>query len=724
MAITFVAAGTGTGGTGTATPGMPAGATTGDILILVIEGEGEDANADSPPTGGAWNTIGSIASATDGAVDRTRCSVYWAWYNSGINRVVPDAGNHTIARIYAFRGVDTTDPIDATSTSGSALNATSHTAATGLSSVTNGAMAVLAYTHGDGTGTVPASWANANLVSANNGGYYENNSGSDGTVGIIYGIKTTAGAIGSFTWSTTASEERAWWAMALRPLSESKNVTPGVGALVLAGLAATVFATNSINVSPALGEATLTGFNPTVAVSNNIQVSPDVGVLTFNGYVPDVIATVHQEVSPSLGELLLTGFEPTVFAQDLKEVLPDVGVLTFTGIEPIVFASDLQEILPDTGALIYTGIEPIITVGDAKNVSPGVGVLTYTGIEPTVFAQDLKEVSPDVGVGLFTGFEPTVEVSAGANVSPDVGVALFTGFEPSAVVNNIITTDVGVATLTGFEPTVAITDYIIVSPDVGALTLTGYEPTIGLTNNINVSPDSGVGLFTGFAPIINLTNHINITVGLGELLITGFIPTALTLSVDWNNPTSLTETAGSIVSGALTDVYKDSDATELVFAETVGTPGFDYTFEFGGDNSVPSSELLIHIEGYYDGNLAHIVKLQQWDYNASGWEDVTANSTDFPDETSEQNYVYRLLQGANYISSGNIKLRVVHTSAGNVNHQLHLDKFYLELVDDKEPLPLTGELVFTGFAPNILLPVLVYRWTGTEWLEEGYIKFT
>ena len=652
MAITFVAAGTGAGGTATATPGMPAGATTGDILILVIEGEGEDVNADSPPTGGAWNTIGSIASATDGAVDRTRCSVYWAWYDSGINRVVPDAGNHTIARIYALRGVDTTDPIDATSTSGSALNATSHTAATGLSSVTNGAMAVLAYTHGDGTGTVPASWANANLVSANNGGYYENNSGSDGTVGIIYGIKTTAGAIGSFTWGTTASEERAWWAMALRPLSESKNVTPGVGALVLAGLAATVFATNPINISPALGEATLTGFNPTVAVSNNIQVSPDVGVLTFDGYVPDVVATVNQEVSPGLGELLLTGFEPTVFAQDLKEV------------------------------------------------------------------------SPDVGVGLFTGFEPTVEVSAGANVSPDVGVALFTGFEPSAVINNIISPDVGVLTLTGIEPTVAITDYIIVSPDVGILTLTGYEPTIGLTNNINVSPDSGVGLFTGFAPIINLTNHINITVGLGELLITGFIPTALTLSVDWNNPTSLTETAGSIVSGALTDVYKDSDATELVFAETVGTPGFDYTFEFGGDNSVPSSELLIHIEGYYDGNLAHIVKLQQWDYNASGWEDVTANSTDFPDETSEQNYVYRLLQGANYISSGNIKLRVVHTSAGNVIHQLHLDKFYLELVDDKEPLPLTGELVFTGFVPYVLKPVIAYYWTGTEWLPIGYLNIT
>ena len=217
MAISFVSAGTGSGGTVTASPGMPSGATTDDILILVIEGEGEDTNADSPPTGGAWNTIGSVASATSGEVDRTRCSVYWAWYDAGLNLTVPDAGNHTIARAYAFRGVDTTTPIDATPTSGSSANATSHTASTGYTTVTNGAMAILAYTHGDGTGTVPVSWANTALVSANDGGYTQNDSGSDGTVGLIYGIDTTAGSIGSFTWSTTASEERAWWAFALRP---------------------------------------------------------------------------------------------------------------------------------------------------------------------------------------------------------------------------------------------------------------------------------------------------------------------------------------------------------------------------------------------------------------------------------------------------------------------------------------------------------------------------
>src|SRR3990167_1422053 len=101
----FVNAGTGAGGLDAVTPGAPASPTNGDIWVLVIEGEGEDTNADAPPTGGEWTAIndpgnGSVASATDGAVDRTRCSVYWHRYaGSDPNRVVPDAGNHTLARI-------------------------------------------------------------------------------------------------------------------------------------------------------------------------------------------------------------------------------------------------------------------------------------------------------------------------------------------------------------------------------------------------------------------------------------------------------------------------------------------------------------------------------------------------------------------------------------------------------------------------------------------------
>jgi len=247
MAITIVGSEPGSGGTGSVTVSLPAEVADGDLLILGIEGEGEDTSADSPPTGGAWNTIGSVASATDGAVDRTRCSVYWAWYTEGINLTVPDAGNHTIAQVWVFRGVDETTPLDGVtpSSGSSSSNSTSHSAVTGISSATNNAMAVLIYSHGDGSGTNPTGFTNASLASANDGTYISNDSGSDGTVGCIYGIKTTAGSLGTYSWSTSSTEENAWWAFALRP-STTQPITP---------------AAKTITVTP--GSLTITGGSST-----------------------------------------------------------------------------------------------------------------------------------------------------------------------------------------------------------------------------------------------------------------------------------------------------------------------------------------------------------------------------------------------------------------------------------------------------------------------------
>lgn len=215
MSITFVSAGIGAASTGGATPGMPAGATTGDFLLLVIEGEGEDSNEDPIPSG--WTLIGSRGSQFGGFADHTRITVAWAWYSAGISRSVPDAGDHTIARIYAFRGVDDITPLDNTPTTGSSgLNSTSQSANSGFASLTDEAMIILAYVHGDDV-TAPGTFVNADLDGLSDGGSYSNTAGSDGTVGIIYGVKATAGSAGTFSWTTSASEETAWFVIGLRP---------------------------------------------------------------------------------------------------------------------------------------------------------------------------------------------------------------------------------------------------------------------------------------------------------------------------------------------------------------------------------------------------------------------------------------------------------------------------------------------------------------------------
>lgn len=127
-----------------------------------------------------------------------------------------------------------------------------------------------------------------------------------------------------------------------------------------------------------------------------------------------------------------------------------------------------------------------------------------------------------------------------------------------------------------------------------------------------------------------------------------------------------------------------NDGNELVITETAGTPGYDFDFTFGEYDTVPTTALAVQFYAYYDGNLAHNVKLQQWDYNASGWVDVPGAT--FPDETSEQHYRFVLIDDPDYISGGEIKLRIVHTSPGNPTHHFHIDQMYLELAGKAEVL--------------------------------------
>lgn len=222
MAVpTFVGhSASGAHGTGAATPALPEGSpTTGDLLILHIEGNGEDANPDNPPTGGEWTAVGpgSVASATGGASDDTRCSVYWAPYDPDINRTVPDAGNHIICRLYAFRGVDLTDPFVDTDSGSNAVASTSHSAATTIDTTgVADTLVCLAGSHGD-LSVGAANPANTSLTDVAIDSESTTNQGNDGSIVLITGTKATGGAGGTFTWTTNQSEGNAWIAFALRP---------------------------------------------------------------------------------------------------------------------------------------------------------------------------------------------------------------------------------------------------------------------------------------------------------------------------------------------------------------------------------------------------------------------------------------------------------------------------------------------------------------------------
>ncbi len=179
-----------------------------------------------------------------------------------------------------------------------------------------------------------------------------------------------------------------------------KEVTPGVGALVLAGFAAVVSVSDHQNVTPGFGELSLTGFAPTVTVG--VNVAPGTGELTITGFAPVVTATENQNIQPGFGELVLAGFAPTVAVTDHQTVLPGVGELALAGFAPMVTASDHKTVLPGAGELVFTGFAPTVDAGSGSGVEvlPCVGELTLTGFSPTI------AVSVGVIVSISQNFYP------------------------------------------------------------------------------------------------------------------------------------------------------------------------------------------------------------------------------------------------------------------------------------------------------------------------------
>lgn len=211
---------------------LPPGATDGDVLFVIIEGEGEDANADAMSTPGDWTFVGSVASSTAGNLEDTRASLYYTVYDSASppDYNVADAGDHTFAVITAWRGVDAA-VMDVTATSATdGAGSTSHTGA-GITTATDKALVVVFAVHGDGVTLGSRSIPNADSTVVD---YNETTTaGSDGTITIFHGVMSTAGASGSPTWSTTAAEEMAAWTIALRADGASPSGPTGTAAVTL-----------------------------------------------------------------------------------------------------------------------------------------------------------------------------------------------------------------------------------------------------------------------------------------------------------------------------------------------------------------------------------------------------------------------------------------------------------------------------------------------------------
>ncbi len=124
-----------------------------------------------------------------------------------------------------------------------------------------------------------------------------------------------------------------------------------------------------------------------------------------------------------------------------------------------------------------------------------------------------------------------------------------------------------------------------------------------------------------------------------------------------------------------------ADADLITINETTATPGFIVEFVF--TNVISPLEVEFDNVGY-DGTAGHEVEGQVWNDNLSQWDELRIGVKDFP-HTGSYGVTTAHLRGydipepnADYVNaSGEVKIRVNHTSSGTAAHDMIFDKVFL-----------------------------------------------
>jgi len=219
---TFVAAGAVASGTGTITPALPAGLAVNDILLLSLE-TANQAISISNQNGGTWAAVTGSPQGTGTAAgsSATRLTVFWSRYNGTQGApTASDSGNHQLGRIIAVRGATTSgNPWDVTA-GGVETTADTSGAIPGATTTVGNTLVVAAIATAlpDATGTANFSaWANSNLTSVTERTDNTVTAGNGGGLGIVTGVKATAGAYGNTTVTAGTSAVKGMMSIALKP---------------------------------------------------------------------------------------------------------------------------------------------------------------------------------------------------------------------------------------------------------------------------------------------------------------------------------------------------------------------------------------------------------------------------------------------------------------------------------------------------------------------------
>jgi parallel beta-helix repeat protein len=219
---TYVGAGIIASGATSITPALPSGIVTGDILLMFIE-TANQAITVSNPNGGTWTGVTNSPQGTGTAASSTatRLTVFWSRYNGTQGApTISDSGDHQAARMIAVRGaVASGNPWDVTA---GGVEGTSDTSGSipGATTTVNNTLIITAIAAAlpDSTNTANfESWTNANLTSITERVDNAQKEGNGGSIGIVTGIRSAAGAYGNTAVTLATAAYKGIISIAIKP---------------------------------------------------------------------------------------------------------------------------------------------------------------------------------------------------------------------------------------------------------------------------------------------------------------------------------------------------------------------------------------------------------------------------------------------------------------------------------------------------------------------------
>ena len=177
------------------------------------------------------------------------------------------------------------------------------------------------------------------------------------------------------------------------------------------------------------------------------------------------------------------------------------------------------------------------------------------------------------------------------------------------------------------------------------------------------------------------------------------------------NATAIDATVGTVDSGQLNSTYF-IDGNMFNVSEVVGVPGMQISVNFTGVD--PDAESLwVLFYGLYDGNLNHDFDMELWNFTAGLW----VEDSHIPDMIAFDwinSTIYAVRIPNEFLNGGEVRVRLDHESAGNINHDLVIDYIRLQAFIPSAAAPAGDTFQFfwivIGIALSLISIVLSKMW--------------